>query len=50
MATVEQPQPRAGDLLARVDSENIEFVRFWFTDIFGVQVTPWELETYLSVT
>jgi glutamine synthetase len=24
-----------GDVLSRVESENIEFVRFWFTDIFG---------------
>src|SRR5436853_3723034 len=24
-----------GDVLARVESENVEFVRFWFTDILG---------------
>jgi glutamine synthetase len=24
-----------GDILSRVEAENIEFVRFWFTDIFG---------------
>jgi glutamine synthetase len=24
-----------GDVLSRVEAENIEFVRFWFTDIFG---------------
>src|SRR5215208_3039531 len=24
-----------GDVLARVEQENIEFVRFWFTDILG---------------
>ena len=36
MAAIEE---RAGldarDVLARVEEENIEFVRFWFTDIFG---------------
>src|SRR5918992_1328932 len=26
---------RAADVLARVEDENIEFIRFWFTDIFG---------------
>ncbi|MBA2256161.1 MAG: glutamine synthetase, partial [Thermoleophilaceae bacterium] len=36
MATVERSRVDPGDLLARVESENIEFVRFWFTDIFGV--------------
>jgi glutamine synthetase len=36
MATVEKaPRTDPGDLLARVESENIEFVRFWFTDILG---------------
>jgi glutamine synthetase len=24
-----------GDVLSRVEAENIEFIRFWFTDIFG---------------
>jgi len=36
MATVERPRVDPGNLLARIESENIEFVRFWFTDIFGV--------------
>ena len=36
MATVEKaPRTDPGDVLARVESENIEFVRFWFTDILG---------------
>ncbi|HYP47466.1 MAG TPA: glutamine synthetase family protein [Thermoleophilaceae bacterium] len=26
---------RASDVLARVEEENVEFVRLWFTDIFG---------------
>src|ERR671914_659718 len=26
---------RAADVLARVEEENVEFIRFWFTDIFG---------------
>ena len=44
-----------GDLLSRVESENVEFVRYidlkraeWSD--YRIQVTPWELETYLSVT
>ncbi len=36
MATIEKaPRTDPGDVLARVESENIEFVRFWFTDILG---------------
>src|SRR5205085_1616122 len=36
MATVEDRKGLdARDVLARVQEENIEFVRFWFTDIFG---------------
>ncbi len=36
MATVEKaPRTDPGEVLARVESENIEFVRFWFTDILG---------------
>jgi glutamine synthetase len=36
MATIEKtPRRDPGEVLARVASENIEFVRFWFTDIFG---------------
>jgi glutamine synthetase len=35
MATIERRRASADDVLARVDAENVEFVRFWFTDIFG---------------
>ena len=36
MATIEERTGLdARDVLARVEEENIEFVRFWFTDIFG---------------
>src|SRR3954447_15062292 len=36
MATVEERSGLdARDVLARVEEENIEFVRFWFTDILG---------------
>ncbi|HWH43622.1 MAG TPA: glutamine synthetase family protein [Thermoleophilaceae bacterium] len=35
MATIERPSTDAGEILARVGDENVEFVRFWFTDIFG---------------
>jgi len=35
MATIEERGTDAGDVLARVESEGIEFVRFWFTDIVG---------------
>jgi glutamine synthetase len=34
-ATFDGIRTDPGDLLARVESENIEFVRFWFTDILG---------------
>jgi glutamine synthetase len=32
----EEKRTDAGEILQRVEAENIEFVRFWFTDIFGV--------------
>ncbi|HKF81223.1 MAG TPA: glutamine synthetase beta-grasp domain-containing protein [Thermoleophilaceae bacterium] len=35
MATVEEKASRAGDVLAVVEEQNVEFVRLWFTDIFG---------------
>jgi glutamine synthetase len=35
MATIEKPGLSASDVLARVEDENVEFVRFWFTDILG---------------
>ena len=35
MATVEEKTAGAADVLARVEEENVEFVRFWFTDILG---------------
>src|SRR4051794_9216326 len=36
MATIEKKQgPDTGEVLERVEAENIEFVRFWFTDILG---------------
>ena len=35
MAAVEERAGDPGDILARVESEGIEFIRFWFTDIFG---------------
>jgi glutamine synthetase len=36
MATTEKKQgPDTGEVLERVEAENIEFVRFWFTDILG---------------
>src|SRR2546423_3500875 len=36
MATVEERTGLdARDVIARVQEENIEFVRFWFTDILG---------------
>ena len=35
MATVEEKTAGAAEVLARVDDENVEFVRFWFTDILG---------------
>ncbi len=37
MATKEKkPETSAKDVLARVDEEGVEFIRFWFTDIEGV--------------
>src|SRR5919106_3081894 len=33
--TVTNGRVDPGEVLSRVDSENIEFVRFWFTDILG---------------
>jgi glutamine synthetase len=36
MATISKtPKTDAGDILARVEEEGIEFIRFWFTDIEG---------------
>jgi glutamine synthetase len=35
MAIVEKEGLGAADVLARVEDENVEFVRFWFTDILG---------------
>jgi glutamine synthetase len=35
MATVEEKTTGAAEVLSRVDDENVEFVRFWFTDILG---------------
>ena len=35
MATVEERGTGTRDVLAQVEEQNVEFVRFWFTDIFG---------------
>jgi glutamine synthetase len=36
MATISKaPETQPGDILARVEEEGIEFIRFWFTDIEG---------------
>jgi glutamine synthetase len=35
MATLEERGIDARDVLARVEEENVEFIRFWFTDILG---------------
>ena len=36
MATISKaPETKPGDILARVEEEGIEFIRFWFTDIQG---------------
>jgi glutamine synthetase len=35
MATIEERRTTTDDVLRRVEEENVEFVRFWFTDIFG---------------
>jgi glutamine synthetase len=35
MATTDDRAASTRDVLRRVEDENVEFVRFWFTDIFG---------------
>ena len=35
MATIEDRGVDSAEVLSRVESENVEFIRFWFTDIFG---------------
>src|SRR3989449_9128566 len=35
MATIEERGTGAPDVLAQVEEHNVEFVRLWFTDIFG---------------
>jgi glutamine synthetase len=35
MATVEERSTDARDVLAQVEEQNVEFIRLWFTDIFG---------------
>src|SRR3954454_21752812 len=35
MATIEDRTAGAADVLAQAEEQNVEFVRFWFTDIFG---------------
>jgi glutamine synthetase len=35
MATVEEGRTDARDVLAQVEEQNVEFIRLWFTDIFG---------------
>jgi glutamine synthetase len=35
MATVSEPRASASDVLAQVEEDGVEFVRFWFTDILG---------------
>src|SRR5213075_553662 len=35
MATIDETHDSAGEVLARVEAEGVEFVRFWFTDILG---------------
>src|SRR5213595_1616627 len=35
MAAIEERATTAADVLKRVEAENVEFVRFWFTDILG---------------
>jgi glutamine synthetase len=35
MATMSEHRASPGDILARVEEEGIEFIRFWFTDILG---------------
>src|SRR2546421_380675 len=35
MAAIEEGTVGSADILRRVEAENVEFVRFWFTDILG---------------
>src|SRR5881392_3025541 len=35
MAAIDEGTASAADVLKRVDAENVEFIRFWFTDILG---------------
>src|SRR4051794_17961018 len=35
MAIIDEGRASAEDVLARVESEEVEFIRFWFTDILG---------------
>jgi glutamine synthetase len=35
MAAIEERTATAADVLKRVEAENVEFIRFWFTDILG---------------
>ena len=35
MAAIEEGTVGSADILKRVEAENVEFVRFWFTDILG---------------
>src|SRR3984893_7273727 len=35
MAATDAGTATAEDILKRVDAENVEFIRFWFTDILG---------------
>src|SRR3984893_19492824 len=35
MAATDAGRAGAEDILKRVDAENVEFIRFWFTDILG---------------
>ena len=34
MATVTKPRTNPDDILRRVDEDGVEFIRFWFTDIW----------------
>ena len=35
MATITEPRTSPDEILAQVESDGVEFVRFWFTDILG---------------
>src|SRR5437773_2675944 len=35
MATITESRTPPGEILARLEEEGIEFIRFWFTDILG---------------